>query len=285
MISQNAIFSDNEELREYHATSIKYLAVPYYLGELYQQVHAVAPNERLPQLKRAKEYLEMFLKQTMKLGILNKRDADAYRTDAVANAETKRNEKIRRYKREKEIQQQIQALMNDKIKKGIDEDTEDESELERKTSLLLLECKAIKAIDTLSTLKQEIEIVNHMAKLTEQNNGQLPPPPKPVPDQRPPAKPIVITDTKQFIKDNAFKPGWNLPTVSIEEAAEIDYQDMLRREVRQKESERKKSEKLVKEYGDDDDEAEELKKTRDFDSYKDDHPRGSGNTGTKGYKY
>jgi len=117
----------------------------------------------------------------------------------------------------------------------------------------------------------------------EKNNGQLPPPPKPVPDQRPPLKPIVITDTKQFIKDNAFKPGWNLPSVSIEQAAEIDYQDMLGREARQKE--KKKSEKLVKEYGDDDDEAEELKKTRDFDDYKDDHPRGSGNTGTKGYKY
>jgi len=74
----------------------------------------------------------------------------------------------------------------------------------------------------------------------QQNNGQLPPPTKPVPDQRPPLKPIVITDTKQFIKDNAFKPGWNLPTVSIEQAAEIDYQDMLRREARQKETERKK---------------------------------------------
>jgi len=42
---------------------------------------------------------------------------------------------------------------------------------------------------------------------------------------------------------------------------------------------------LVKEYGDDEEEAEELKKTRDFDDFKDEHPRGSGNTGTKGYKY
>jgi len=42
---------------------------------------------------------------------------------------------------------------------------------------------------------------------------------------------------------------------------------------------------LVKEYGDDEEETEELQKTRDFDAFKDEHPRGSGNTGTKGYKY
>lgn len=46
--------------------------------------------------------------------------------------------------------------------------------------------------------------------------------------------------------------------------------------------------KLVKEYGDGDnseDDEIKLKETRDFDDWKDEHPRGSGNTGTKGYYY
>lgn len=41
----------------------------------------------------------------------------------------------------------------------------------------------------------------------------------------------------------------------------------------------------MKEFGDSDDDEVKLKETRDFDDWKDDHPRGSGNTGTKGYKY
>jgi len=147
----------------------------------------------------------------------------------------------------------------------------------------MLENQAVKTIDSLSSLNQEIEILEHMSKLMESNGGKLPtlPPPEP----RPPSQPLVITDPKKFIRDNAFKPGWNLPTVSVEEANYMDYQEMLQRETRQKESERKKSQKLIKEFGDDDDEAEELQKTRDFDEYKDQNPRGSGNTGTKGYKY
>jgi len=114
----------------------------------------------------------------------------------------------------------------------------------------------------------------------EQNGGRLPP--RTAPEPRPPIQPIVINDTRQFMKDNAFRPGWNMPTVSLEQAAEIDYQEMLGREARQKEAEKKKSQKMVKEW--EEDEAE-LKKERDFDEFKDDNPKGSGNTGTKGYKY
>jgi len=276
-------FSENEELSDYASASIKYLSVPFYLGDLYQKIPNLVPEERVSQIKRSKEYLEKFLRKIIQLGILSKQDADAYRTDAVADAEAKRNEKIRRYRREKEIQEQLQKQTDEKLRKGIDEDTEDDSEYERKISLLFIESQAIRAIDNINALKREIEILQHMSMLIEKNGGQLPPP-SPAPEPRPPTKPIVITDTKQFIKDNAFKPGFNLPTVSIEEAGEIDYQDMLRREERQKAAEAKKNQKLVREFGDDSDE-EEVKKERDFDDYKDEHPRGSGNTGTKGYIY
>jgi len=43
----------------------------------------------------------------------------------------------------------------------------------------------------------------------------------------------------------------------------------------------------VKEFGDDDleDDETKLKEARDWDAWKDDNVRGSGNTGTKGYFY
>jgi len=234
-------------------------------------------------LKQAKEYKEKFIATCVRLEILSQQDAQAHRNEDTADAQMKRNEKIRRYRREKEIQEAIQKLLQEKLKKDIYEEEEEDSDFERKTSILMLENQAIKAIDSLSSLKQEIQIVEHMALLMEQNGGKLPQPAPPQP--RPPSQPIVITDPRKIVKDNTFKPSWNLPTVSIEQAAEYDYQEMLQREARQNEAERKKSQKLVKEYGDDDDEAEELKKAREFDLFKDEHPRGSGNTGTKGYKY
>jgi len=282
LIHKNSLFSKNEELNDYATSSIKYISVPYYLGEIYQKIPSIDPFERFGSIKQAKRYLEKFIETCIKLEILNKQDIEAYRNESTSNSETKRNEKVRRYKRDKQIQQQIKMLMDEKLKNNIDEENEKDNEFERKISLLLIENNVIKAIDTIISLKQEIEIVDHMSKLWSQNDGKLPQ--RPAPEPRPPLQPIVIRDTKQYIKDNAFRPGWNLPTVSLEEAADIDYQQMKQREARQREQEKRKLQKLIKEYGDSDDD-EELMKNRDFDSFKDDHPRGSGNTGNKGYFY
>jgi hypothetical protein len=284
LIIQNGLFSSTEELTDFSSNSIKYLSIPYYLGELYRRMPSSVPPERLNSLKQSNSYKEKFINTCIRLGILSKEDITAYKNEATANPQFKREEKIRRFRRDKEINLLLNNLLQEKLKKGIDEDLEEDSEFERKTTILILENQAIKTIDSLSTLNQEIGIVTHMNTLMEQNGGKLPTPQPPEP--RPPGQPpIVITDPRAVVKDNVFKPGWNLPTVSIEQAAEIDYQEMIQREARQKESERKKSEKLVKEFGDDEEEAKELQKTRDFDAFKDEHPRGSGNTGTKGYKY
>jgi len=284
LIIENALFSSNEELTDFSSNSLKYLSVPFYLGELYRRIPYSLPPERLNALKQSKSYKEKFISTCIRLGILSKSDISAYQNEASANAQNKREEKIRRFRREKEINQLLQNLLQEKLKKGIDEEHEDDSDFERKTSILILENQSIKTIDSLSTLNQEIEIIIHMITEMEKNGGKMPAP-RPA-EPRPPAQPpIVITDPRQMIRDNVFQPGWNLPTVSIEQAADIDYQEMIQREARQKEAEKKKSQKLVKEYGDDEEEAEELKKTRDFDDFKDEHPRGSGNTGTKGYKY
>jgi len=284
LIIENALFSSNEELTDYSSNSLKYLSVPFYLGELYRRIPYTVSQDRLNALKQSKSYKEKFISTCIRLGILSKSYIDAYQNETTANAENKREEKIRRFRREKDINQLLQNLLQEKLKKGIDEEHEDDSDFERKTSILILENQSIKTIDSLSTLNQEIEIIIHMITEMEKNGGVMPAVSRPA-EPRPPRPPIIITDPRQIVRDNVFKPGWNLPTVSIEQAAEIDYQDMIERDTRQKEAERKKSQKLVKEYGDDEEEAEELKKTRDFDDFKDQNPRGSGNTGTKGYKY
>ena len=88
---------------------------------------------------------------------------------------------------------------------------------------------------------------------------------------------MITADKIREIKERAFMPGWIQPTVTIEEAAEADLREAQMREKRQKEA------KLVKEFGDDS--SEETKKQREWDDFRDENPKGSGNTGTKGYFY
>lgn len=62
--------------------------------------------------------------------------------------------------------------------------------------------------------------------------------------QRPPIPSIVI-DRRQQIKANAFKPGWNLPTVSIEEANYIDAQEAMKRHEKEKAKEERSAQPLA----------------------------------------
>jgi len=154
-------------------------------------------------------------------------------------------------------------------------------EFERETTTLIVRSCLFKALNTLQIIKQEEEILQFINNMKSQ--GITPEPPKPDPNRKP-NPPIVITSTnrKQEIKVNAFKPGWNLPTMTIEEAGEIDYQDMLRRE---KQSAKLKEESLVKEYQNPEEDENEVYKKREWDEWLEENPKGSGNTGTKGYYY
>jgi len=170
--------------------------------------------------------------------------------------------------------------MKENIEKGLI-DEEEENENDRECKILFLQNCALKSIDSLRVIKEELKINEHKLELMNQHGGKIPPPPEPEP--REPLKPFVIEDPRQKIVERALLPGWNLPTVSIEEAGEIDYKIAMEQQKRTKEREAK--EKLVKEFGDSDDDEVELKKKRDWDDWRDDNKKGSGNTGTKGYYY
>jgi len=283
LIAQNNFFSPNEEVEEMKTSTIKYLAVPYYLGDLYQRYPSdpKAPEERLGHLQRAKDYLERFLNSLVTHKIVAEQ---AQTEESSLIPEESRALKIQRYKREQLLKNQLSELVKQRMESPQlleDEDKAEDSEFERKTGLLLLETNSLKAIESLNSIKQEQDVLNHMHKLI-QEKGFLPPPPEPT--RHPPMEPIVIQDRRRVEVENAFRPGWNLPTVSIEQANLIDYEEALTREQRQDRNQAR--DKLVKEYGDDQgNDVEDIYKQREFDAFKDDHPRGSGNTGTKGYKY
>jgi hypothetical protein len=90
------------------------------------------------------------------------------------------------------------------------------------------------ALDTLESARQELEILKMMA----QRRAQGLPPPKPqLPDPSTPREIKYFTVDKRLqIKENIFRPDWTQPTVTIEEAGMIDYQEAMERSKRQKEA-------------------------------------------------
>ena len=79
------------------------------------------------------------------------------------------------------------------------------------------------------------------------------------------------------LEKQVFRPGYNMATMSVEEAGERDYQEMLERTEREKASAARKAAEP------DEDDATHydtvtVYKDRSWDAFKDDNPTGSGNT-------
>jgi len=158
----------------------------------------------------------------------------------------------------------------------------------------------VSALESLEMIGQELEILRHMASLAR--GGPQPPTPagaKGTPAaaaaaasiSAPPArKPIqtFVIDKRLQIKRDVFKPSWIQPTISVEQAGEIELRlaEQRQREKKQaEEEERRRKEEAGEKDVDSDDDDTKLKKKRDWDDWADENPKGSGNTGNRGYVY
>jgi hypothetical protein len=90
---------------------------------------------------------------------------------------------------------------------------------------------------------------------------------------------------RQEARDGVFRPGWNLPTMTLQELGEIEYRDAMERAERDKEAEIRNKDKptryeyLVRDGLEDDIHKVDAsaKVDRDWDDFKDANPRGWGN--------
>lgn len=90
---------------------------------------------------------------------------------------------------------------------------------------------------------------------------------------------------KQEIKSQVFRPGWNQPTMSLEQLAEKEVREAKEREVKQQIAERqakagpRRYDELVKDGMEDNQDLVDAsaKLDREWDDWKEDNPRGSGN--------
>ncbi|CAO3627031.1 unnamed protein product [Cunninghamella blakesleeana] len=313
LVERLAMFSSNEIIDDINASNLKFLLTSTYLGQALLKNTKLDCSKIL---KRAKEYFHQFLSTCQEHQLMKKGDLEYYekQTNGINTpAAQQRQEKIARYKREKALKETIQQLreqleekQKEQEKSGISKD--DDEETEREWVLALIDLEIIRTLEQLHGIDQELVMVLEMEKMRQQqqhassssssssdqriqnnnnrddsfkldnpqhsllnSNGPL------LSKEGRPLRPFVITSKKQQIKDQVFRPGWNLPTMTVDEYLQ---QEMDRGNIIKGGGEEPKK----KEIDDNDYEAldADTMKKREWDEFVEANPKGWGNRGNKG---
>ncbi|GMH37584.1 hypothetical protein BSKO_05457 [Bryopsis sp. KO-2023] len=291
-VSRLGVFSSNEDEDDMATDSLKYLLVPYYSAEFLAQRPVREVVQRKGSLAGAMVCYDDFLRRCGQYGLLGEVCSETWRRieeeEVLTDSTTKRNEKVARFKREKAIESEMNRLRALKARKlRLEQDAEEYShldgvdeEMERDVWKLTIENATLKAISQRELLSQEIEILEMM-----ESRPAGPPIQRGVEQEE--ASSSTFTQLKsvaadlfkqhdrQTMKDQVFRPSHILPTYTVEQQAEWETKEAMEREGQQKKAE---EEAKRKEAEKDSDDEEDLMKQRAWDDWKDENPRGHGNS-------
>lgn len=301
-VARGDVYSANESLDEFSADRLRFVLVPFYLAELLQLQNE--PGKRADNLLRARQQLKQFLDDLERLGLLAEPDLKVWKRGGTPpkDANARREEKLERGRRElanKKRLREIRARLKENEARGNEADTGIDEEMFRESVLLEIQGAVAKAFEWLDLIDQELPLVERMEqmkKLEQAKAGKNWAEPKkeerkatePVKVDLPPGYSQTVGPAGQItiaklpvlreqLESRVFQPGYNMATMSIEEAGERDYQEMLERTEREKQSAARKAEEP------DEDNAAfydsvTVYKDRDWDTFKDENPTGCGNT-------
>lgn len=283
MIRQLALFSKNECLDDLSTANIRFMTCDYLIAELKLMIHPKGSDRNFVRkniLQDARNDLKSFVNLCECYGLINIKHRQLLNfTSNAPSREELRKWKIESYKRSKELE----SIISQRIK---DDSDDDES---REWYLKIIELSVYKAVDHLRSISEELEMisisierqkfektkrlsdadkdirVDSKLNLTDTSTALLD-------DKGKVQRPFVITSKREQFKDQVFRPGHNLPTMTIEE--------YLEKEISRGNFLSQKDNASKKEITSDDE--EELYKQRQMDDFKDDNPRGWGNRMNKG---
>lgn len=272
LIANEHIFSPNEELDDIKTDSIKLLLTPYYQAELQLQV---VDKERLDHLTSAKIYFAHFLRQGEKLSLVHKDDLATLYSDARLEPTARRAVLVGRAQREKEAKAKLMALQKEMaLRSDVDE------ELQRSCWIAMLHSAIPNAIRQLEMTETEMKMLESVAnmeppRITLDSRGNRVVPPPTQNNNKPIAYTILPGGRRVDLKAQVFQPGFNMATVTPEQAYEAEVKAGRMVTGGGKASEKKSD---SDDEDDDIDDDAKLYKARAWDDFKDDHPFGSGNT-------
>lgn len=303
-ISAVSLFSDNEGVEDVATAELPFLLVGFHLAELLQKVPRFDPRERRELLTRTRGVYESFLGLVDGYGLVGgtyatllqryKEDHDGFAiVSQTADPTVKRNSKIQAFKAEKALKDRLETLRRDPryLENG-------DEELVRETYLTNIAFCVHQTFNALDGMNRELEILKlapetpeeerRMADEREQARSsdsdaswRLDPRVGGLGDRSGPilsreGKPLqpftlVGANTRKEMTRNVFRPGHNLPTMSIDEYLE---EEKRRGNILEGGTEPK----TVVDEDDIDAADRETYKAREWDEFKDHNPKGSGNT-------
>lgn len=284
LVSVADMFSENETVEEISTNNIQYLLLPALLGSLSLKL---TTGERKDIVSCAEVYFKDFLRRCNAYSLSNYQFRDEENThDSNTNNQSElelitsqvntRANKIQKYKEQKELQARLKDL-----KKNMENENCDE-EIKREYFLTMIKLFVQEAIDELSSIVTEKEILEHMSKIKEE---------KPKKGPRPqPLKPVIIT--RDAVQKAVYGAGYpSLPTMTVEEFYDKRVREGIFPDPHSKpsgvsslqgaaaagvsinsESEEEKKERMIEE-----DDPDLLEQMRQMDEFKDEHRRGWGN--------
>ncbi len=233
-----------------------------------------------------------------------------------------RDMKIAQFRQKQQLQQDQERLKSLQLRRRrlqstiTDDDIidgYDHENLFRTTTLASIHIAKMITAEEWSAILQELPMITMMIMSqqehplgsddryrTTSNGGAAPPDPRllTLPPGRPaPEQPMELTQItkdattgqlrihRQEIQNQMFRPGWNQPTMSLDELAEREVNAAVQRQQQQDQSERERMgqprryQQLVQDGMEDDADLVEASVTydREWDTFRDDNPRGSGN--------
>ncbi|KAI3402618.2 TAP42 [Candida oxycetoniae] len=318
LVESLSLFSDNESISELNTAYMPYLNLWFYLANLFSRLllsdGRISIDNKADFLNSAKDYVIAFLSNVCNYDLLTKIQKQKLRMmqkgeEIVLAPQAKRSEKIENFRKEQALKSKIDVFHQLKNKMDGDKIIEDEmdggeiveDETIREMYLDQLQLNILKAFDLFEQISMELQVLLNRPKIQQLDNShqevkksQDPTGYTPNVETNPFSKnrkisdlidnrgkvlqPFIITNNnkRQELQQRVFGTGQVLPSMSVEEY--LDYElangKLMKEEV-------KKGNAGV---GDDDDEEEDsendeaqLEKRR-WDDWKDENPKGSGNT-------
>ncbi|RMZ75672.1 hypothetical protein DV737_g5165, partial [Chaetothyriales sp. CBS 132003] len=247
LVEQASLFSANEEVEDISTKDLQYLTVPYVLAELRLRSY---DNQRLAGLRRASQLLEEFLARLDQYRMLTKNEQElferfqqqrsSFSISSAAGPEEKRRIKISRFQQEKALKQKLQHLRSQSEAQNTDD------EITRSLYLAEIALDVHQSFQSLDMISQELSILAQVqgepvvaagAVQDERSRerpdgyserldgpgtmGGLGRKGGPLLDGKgKPLQPFTILGKRSQMQKGVFRPGHNLPTMTIDEYLE-----------------------------------------------------------------